>query len=128
MVRTWMPVTAGILSIIAGAVSLLGTLFLVLAFTAYYVVDGVSSLEYPISVVGTAIFAPFFLLSVVAIAGGIFALKRKFWGLALAGAICAVLTILAWPLGAAAIVLLALSKHEFNSLPPPSPPATQENV
>jgi hypothetical protein len=124
-----MPVTAGILSIIAGGFSLLGTIFLVLAFTAYYAVDGVPGLEYPISVVGTAIFAPFFLLSIVAIAGGIFALKRKFWGLALAGAICAVLTILAWPLGTAAIVLLALSKHEFSSLPPPpSPPATQENL
>jgi hypothetical protein len=60
-------------------------------------------------------------LGLIAIAGGIFALRRKVWGLALAGAICAVYPAHPWGpekfsplLGLLAIVLVVLSKKEFS--------------
>ncbi len=47
----------------------------------------------------------------LALTGGIFTLQRKRWGLALAGAIVAILPFSL--LGMAAIVLIILSKNEF---------------
>jgi hypothetical protein len=59
-------------------------------------------------------------LGLIAIVGGIFAIRRKFWGLALAGAICAIVPphpwgYLTWTpvLGILAVVFVALSKNEF---------------
>ncbi|MCJ7670387.1 MAG: hypothetical protein MUO61_07755 [Dehalococcoidia bacterium] len=57
MERTWMPTTAGILCIIAGAIS---------------VISGI-------------VFAPLIIVGIIAIVGGIYALRRRIWGLALAG-------------------------------------------
>ena len=60
------------------------------------------------------------LLGVLAIVGGVFALKRKYWGLALAGAIASIITF--FPCGIAAIIFISLGRQEF--LPPePSTPA-----
>jgi len=60
-------------------------------------------------------------LGLVAIVGGIFAIKRKIWGLALAGAICAIVPPHPWGsliwtpvVGALAVVLLVLSRNEFS--------------
>jgi hypothetical protein len=50
-------------------------------------------------------------VGILAIVGGIYALQRKIWGLALAGSIAAFFP--SWILGIAAIVLTALSKNEF---------------
>ncbi|MFC2018980.1 hypothetical protein ACFLU4_03380 [Chloroflexota bacterium] len=50
------------------------------------------------------------LLGVVAIIGGVYAIKRRLWGFALAGAIC---SLVAFFLGIPAIILIALSKAEF---------------
>jgi uncharacterized membrane protein HdeD (DUF308 family) len=54
-----------------------------------------------------------FLLAagILAIVGGIYALKRKKWKLALAGSIAAFFG--SSPLGVAAIIFTALSKNEF---------------
>jgi len=52
------------------------------------------------------------ILGIVAIAGGISAIRRKRFGLALAGAICA---ILSGPLGILAVVFIALRKSEFGA-------------
>ncbi|GAG33364.1 unnamed protein product, partial [marine sediment metagenome] len=50
-------------------------------------------------------------LGVVAIIGGIFALRRKLWGLALAGAICAIPCSAA--LGILATIFVSLGRREF---------------
>ena len=67
----------------------------------------------------------FAAVGVLAIVGGVFALKRKHWGWALAGAIAG--TFLFLPCGIPAIVFVSIGKHEFNAPPstvvPPSPPA-----
>ena len=61
------------------------------------------------------------LLGVLAIVGGVFALKKKYWGVALAGAIASIITF--FPCGIAAIIFISLSRQEF--LPPePSTPAS----
>jgi len=49
------------------------------------------------------------LEGIVALVGGVFALKRRAWGMALAGAICS----MSFLLGIPALVFLAMSKDEF---------------
>ena len=59
-----------------------------------------------------AIGAPVIVLGIVAILGGIYALRRRIWGLALAGSICALIG--PWfILGILAIVFVSLGKREF---------------
>ncbi len=63
------------------------------------------------------------ILGALAIVGGIFALRRNIWGLALAGAIAG--TLVFFPCGIVAIIFMALGKAEFNTLPQPSPATVQ---
>jgi hypothetical protein len=78
-------------------------------------------------------------LAALSIVGGIFALRRKRWGLAVAGAIAGIFTF--FPTGVAAVVLLAMGKAEFmpdtpRAAPlapvvaptPPAPPVPPEAV
>lgn len=51
------------------------------------------------------------LLGILAIVAGVYALKRKIWGLALAGSIAAIFG--SFPLGIAGLVLTVLSRNEF---------------
>jgi len=69
MEKTWKPTTAGILCIVAG---------IIVAVPGIVVLASTEMLGAPSIVPG-----------IIAIIGGIHALKRKRWGLALAGAICA---------------------------------------
>jgi len=50
---------------------------------------------------------------IAAIIGGIYALKRRKWGLALAGAICALIASPGFVLGALAIIFVSMGKGEF---------------
>jgi hypothetical protein len=52
------------------------------------------------------------VLGIVAVVGGISAIRRKRFGLSLAGAICALPSVF---LGIAAVVLVALGKREFRA-------------
>jgi hypothetical protein len=60
------------------------------------------------------------LVCVLGIVGGIFALRRRSWGLALAGAIASSLAF--YPLGIGAVVLVSMSRPEFAVTPVPAPP------
>lgn len=53
------------------------------------------------------------VLGILGIIGGIFALKSRHWGWALAGAIAGVITF--FPTGVAAIILLSMGRAEFSS-------------
>ena len=71
MERTWKPTTAGILCIIAGIIG---------------VIPGIVIMaDSSIGMLG----APSIVLGIIAIIGGINALRRRGWGMALAGSICA---------------------------------------
>lgn len=106
MKKTWKPTTAGILSIISGsltviiglAIALLGT------FAGAFGTLGLGG-------VFAGLAALPIILGIVAIVGGIYALRRKSWGLALAGSICA---LSCWILGIPAIIFVVLSKDEFS--------------
>jgi hypothetical protein len=79
MQKTWKPTTAGTLCIIAGIIGLVLGIPLVLFFG----IHGVGWLS--------AIGAPFIISGIIQIVGGIYALRRRKWELALAGSICCAL-------------------------------------
>ena len=111
MERTWKPTTAGILTIVAGVFNLIAGITLACVGTdclgplTGFTVAGVMWF----GVIGT----PLIIIGIVAIVGGIFALRRRIWGLALAGAICALFPPPIIALGLLSIIFLALSKEEF---------------
>jgi hypothetical protein len=118
MKRTWKPTTAGILAIVAGGVGAAEWITVaVLGISAW----GWLSLDSLAGLRGilVAVIATVITIGIVAVVGGIFALKRKRWGLALAGSICAIFSLslipvlLNVPLAIAAIVLVVLGKREF---------------
>jgi ABC-type thiamin/hydroxymethylpyrimidine transport system permease subunit len=109
MKKTWKPLTAGILSIIAGGVAvILGCGFLISLRVAGFLTTMPkwldAALTYPAY--------PLVILGLLAIAGGICALVRRAWGFALAGAIAAFLV--SPILGLLAIIFVALAKGEFS--------------
>ena len=103
MERTWKPTTAGILSIIAGVIGLLVGILLTTIGGTLGAIAGILGL----GLIG----APLIAFGVIAIIGGVFALRRSVWGLALAGAICALPCL--WILAIPAIVFIVKSKREF---------------
>jgi hypothetical protein len=106
--ETWMPMTAGILDIVAGSFGLICALVFILMGGVMRFVPDVPRFLGPIFM---ALAGPFAIVAILAIVGGVYALKRKIWGLALAGSIAAFFP--SWILGIAAIVFTALSKKEF---------------
>jgi hypothetical protein len=98
---TWKPAAAGIASIITGT-------FIVWYRSGQLI--RVGGLFGPVAIA----------LGLIAVAGGVLAIRRKGWRLALAGAACAIYPPhpwgdLAWTpvLGILAVVLVVLSKNEF---------------
>jgi hypothetical protein len=63
---------------------------------------------------------PLLVMAAIAIIGGIFALNKKFWGIALAGAICAIFSPDTWILGVVSTVIVRIAKHEFQPVLKPS--------
>ena len=115
--KTWKPTAAGILSIISGL------LFLSLGLGRIIHAELAAGTSF-----GWHLGTVSIVLGLIAIVGGIFALRRQVWGLALAGAICALFSphpygSLIWSpvLGILAIVFVALSKNEFSSSTSKSP-------
>lgn len=133
--RTWKPITAGVLDIILGGQCLIVGLGLFLIGVDCSCGGGYGASQ--VLVFCSAIALPLFIVGALAIRGGLYALKRKRWGFALAGAIVALSSLCSlrlaiivvftacWIspvdvfflfgllLGIAAIVLTALSKNEF---------------
>jgi len=108
MQKTWMSLTAGILEILRGAYLLLAVFVLFgFALAAPSAGWGQSTgLAFMLTVPIVAI------LAALCIVGGIYALKRKKWGLALAGSIAAILPLSI--LGIASLVLVIISRKEFD--------------
>ena len=107
MEKTWKPTTAGILSIIAGVIQVIGGIVVgVIGGT----VAGLAAIPGIGGIFG-AIAIPIIIIGIVAIVGGVYALKRRIWGLALAGSICALIG--PWLLGILAIIFVIMGKREF---------------
>jgi len=116
--HTWKPVTAGVLSIVAGVLSLASGLMLIFVGGLVSAALGEVGLPNMLSLIPLPLLggvaAPLFLLGTVAIIGGSYALRRRFWPLALAGAICALFPPQVTILGVLAIVFVVLGKEEFD--------------
>ena len=105
---------AGILNIISGAVALLWFLMLLVGIvvtSGNIGIPGTEAIPVFVSTILTIIAVPTLAIGVLALVGGIFALKKKSWGLVLAGAIASLLTF--FVLGIIAIVFTAQAKDEF---------------
>jgi hypothetical protein len=112
----WMPVVAGILTLIAGVTKLLAFLGVLIA-AIFIPASSYSSWGDAPHMMWSAnwmiaFMVPLLVLGVLAIIGGVYMLQRRMWGMALAGAIAALLpnTLL----GIAAVVLIAISKDQFD--------------
>lgn len=104
MERTWKPTTAGILCIIAGTIG-------VISGIRVAALGGIIGAFFGMAWLGT-FGIPFIILGIFALIGGIYALRRKIWGLALVGSISALLG--PWfVLGILAIIFVSLGKGEF---------------
>ena len=108
MEQTWKPTTAGILNIISGAIGVVFGILVGVLGTSITMIPGV-----PAEVMGilAAIAIPLIILGIIAIVGGVYALKRSKWGLALAGSICSLFCV--WILAVLAIIFVAMGRDEF---------------
>jgi hypothetical protein len=98
-----LTIIGGIVGIIAGAIAL-GVTTLVAEITGMFGLG--------------AIGGGFLALGIIALIGGIVTLRRKAWGFALTGAICALFPMV--PLGILAIIFVSMGKKEFGK-PQPQP-------
>lgn len=108
--KTWMSMTAGILDIICGTWQLFIAFILTFLGGLLRIVPNIPPMVAPLLAV---LAVPFTILGILAIVGGVFALRRKVWGLALAGSIVSLFSLHFFILGIAAVVFTALSKNEF---------------
>ena len=119
---TWKPILAGILNIVCGALRILGAIMLLIGIMFFipvimtgglgpvpdmpnWMVPGVLS---TVMVIGMVFLL---IIGILPIIGGIYALQRKKWGLALAGSIVAILG--SSVMGILATILIAMAKDEF---------------
>jgi len=118
-----LPTAGGVLSIIAGALHIIAVAVLAGLAAAGLIWGGFHPFPYmpwiyehlgfliPAGLIGVGVFL--LALGIVAIVGGVFALRRKSFGMALAGAICALFPIVI--LGILAIIFVAVSRKEFEA-------------
>jgi len=134
MERTWKPLTAGILAIISGSASIgKGALIMLLRGVLNNVDWGRWSSQWG-GVWGPGMGLPemfrfwphtgmvgmlmlcasivLIIVGVISICGGVYAIRRRNWGRALAGSILAVPGIP--PAGVFALILIAMSRKEFS--------------
>jgi len=102
--ETWMPTTAGILTVISGACHLL------IGLTALVWAELIGDFFgiFGFGIIGV----PYIIIGIISIIGGVFAIKRRTWWLALVGAIFALM----WPsslFGVLSIIFVCISKKEF---------------
>ena len=111
MDKTWKSQVGGILAIIGGVIGLLACMGLLIAITVLGTVWQWGLM--PINVIGILwiILVPMFICGVTAIIGGVCAVQRKYYGIALAGAITALFP--GWIFGIGAIVFTAIGRGEF---------------
>ncbi len=114
--KTWKPMVGGILAIIAGIIGCIGGIGIaVLGGVAGGILSviGLGGLGGVVVVVGVIVL----ILGIIAIVGGVNSMRRKSWGLALAGSICAVFCpgpfAIPTILGILAIIFVAIGKGEF---------------
>jgi len=119
----------GILSIVSGAFGFIGGGFYILMiFMFNFMITSLPQQpmdpEFPqemfqiMAIIYGGIGLILALIGALGIVGGVFALKKKHWAMALAGAIAGTVTF--FPCGIPAIIFVCLGKDEFSAAGPPS--------
>jgi hypothetical protein len=123
--------TGGILSIVAGGLGCLSSMMMILfailfgvfsngnMYDNHYYDASPDNVLIIMMVIYVILGVLGIIVSVLAIVGGIYGIKKKAWGLALAGSIAGVLTF--FPCGIVAVIFTAMGKPEFELFPPPRP-------
>lgn len=119
MEKTWKPVVAGRLNIVAGVIHLIGFVGVIIAIIA--ISSGPYIWQFAPQIFPMAIGMALTILIIVAVftaivgilplIGGIFSVQRRQWGLALAGSIAAIFGTAV--LGILAVIFTAMSTDEF---------------
>ncbi|RJO60737.1 MAG: hypothetical protein C4542_08300 [Dehalococcoidia bacterium] len=127
----------GILSIVAGALGVVSGLILIMValfasaifndpsiFGDFSTADGqfLTILAVFYGLAGVFMIA----IGALGIVGGVFAIQRKRWGWALAGAIAGCISFL--PMGVGAVVLIAMGRSEFGQSASGAPPQPPGNI
>jgi hypothetical protein len=113
MEKTWKPKVGGILTIICGSFYIV----IVLTFVVISIITGAieqSNIDpegYKTTMILTIVLFVVTIMGIAAIIGGIFALRRKVWKMALAGAILSIVS--SWIMGIIAVAFIAISRKEF---------------
>ena len=103
MKRRWMTILAGICSIVGGIFGIAAGAGAAYFITALRMLTGFDWL--------TGLGAALIVLGIIALIGGIMTLKRKAWGFAMAGAVCALFPVV--PLGVVAIIFVIMGRKAF---------------
>ncbi|UCB47159.1 MAG: hypothetical protein JSV25_07030 [Spirochaetota bacterium] len=109
------PKAAGILNIISGAFALLGFIILLIAIpitSGAFGIPGTEAIPAFVPTILWIIAIPTLAIGVLEIIGGIYALQKKLWGLALAGSILAIIAPVT-VLGIISTIFISISKDEF---------------
>ena len=95
MKLTWKPIMAGILDIVGGAIGMVGGLYFVALASLFKVIREFVRLDPHViarmeQIIQDIFAVPFVVvfIGIIAIIGGVYALQRRIWVLALAGSIC----------------------------------------
>ena len=118
--RTWKSTTAGVLNIISGSLRAfiaIALIFIIAAGNSWrFFMAAIPPAQFPF--VAPMLNTLLILLLIASISetifpilGGVFALKRRRWGWALAGSIVAIFGM--FPLGVASTIFVAMAKDEF---------------
>jgi hypothetical protein len=115
MDKSWWPTIAGMLDIISGSLGIIFGLLVVVGIVVCSAIGTGRGVPEEFLRFGPefliAIVIPLVILNIVSLIGGIYALKKKRWAMALAGSITTFLVN--WFFGVAAIVFTVLSRDEF---------------
>jgi putative membrane protein len=110
MKRTALPTVAGIINIIIGSINLLSIIGVGIAIA---IIWNQSWVDWTALTVLWIVFAVLLLFSLPSLIGGIYAVQRKNWAIALIGSIASFLT---WSvIGLIPLILVILSKDEFGT-------------
>ena len=119
MKLTWKPIMAGILDIVSGAIGMVGGVYFVVLSTVFRAIHTLSGMDPTVieqteQIISRLFAVPFVLvfIGIISIIGGVYALQRRIWVFALAGAIgsCIVFPLFGIP----SIIITGLAQEEFN--------------
>jgi putative membrane protein len=111
MKRTPLPIVAGVMNIIIGSINFLGIIGVGIAIAVVW--SDPHWINWTALTVLWIVFAVLLVFSLPSLIGGIYAVQRKNWAIALLGSIASFLT---WfVIGLIPLILVALSKDEFGA-------------